>query len=254
MSSTKYLLVAALVTAMAATCLVSCKKEKSYHDYFDKSQLKEIANLGKRPSLPDRHLEGDTNWKDKSGMHHVRINPLPLDYDSLFQDYNDVQTPHAERNGIEPIENYHDAFHLRQPLVKIATCEAYYLDSLTHSMPYLVPKAAKVLEEIGCAFADSVKARGGSPYRIVVTSGTRSYFTVNKLVKVNRNASPRSCHMYGTTFDLSWSHFEPYNNDYLINRDELKNILAEVLLRFQRDKRCTVLHERGQCCFHITVI
>ena len=121
-------------------------------------------------------------------------------------------------------------------------------------MPYLVPKAALLLEEIGCAFSDSVKAHGGSAYRIVVTSCTRSDFTVQKLLKVNRNASARSCHMFGTTFDLSWTHFEPYNNDYLINREDLKAILGHVLLDFQQKNRCTVLHEQGQCCFHITVI
>jgi hypothetical protein len=107
-------------------------------------------------------------------------------------------------------------------------------------MPYLVPKAAKVLEEIGCAFADSVMAHGGSQYRIVVTSCTRSYYTVGKLLRVNRNASPTSCHMYGTTFDLSWTHYEPYNNDFRINREDLKNILGHVLLDFQLKKRCTV--------------
>ena len=210
--------------------------------------------LGNKPKLADKHLEADTSWVDKNGLHRLDVTPLPGAYEDLFVDYNDVQIPHAKKNGIEPIDNFHDAYHLRQPLVKIATCEAYYLDSLTHSMPYLVPKAALVLEEIGCAFADSVKAHGGSPYRIVVTSCTRSQYTVGKLVKVNRNASARSCHMFGTTFDLSWMHFEPYNNDYLISPEDLKAILGHVLLDFKNKKRCTVLYERWQCCFHMTVI
>lgn len=244
-----------MVAGFMALCLQSCKKEKQYRDYFDKSQLEVIAKLGNRPKLPDRHLEmADTSWVDDNGMHRLPVYPLPGTYKELFQDYNDVQIPHATRNGIEPIQNFHDAYHLRQPIVKIATCEAYYLDSLSHSMPFLVPKAALLLEEIGCAFADSVKALGGSAYRIVVTSCTRSNHTVQKLLKVNRNASARSCHMFGTTFDLSWTHFEPYNNDYLINNEDLKNILGHVLLDFQSKNRCTVLHERGQCCFHITVI
>lgn len=241
------------MAVMLASCLQSCKKEKTYRDYFDKSQLGYIAKLGKTPQLDDRHLEGDTSWVDNFGLHHIPVYPLPASYHDLFQDYNEVQIPYATRNGIEPIKNYHDAYRLRQPIVKIATCEAYYLDTLTHSMPYLVPKAAVLLEEIGCAFSDSVKAHGGSAYRIVVTSCTRSDYTVQKLLKVNRNASSRSCHMFGTTFDLSWTHYEPFNNDYLINREDLKNILGHVLLDFQQKKRCTVLHEQGQCCFHITV-
>ena len=203
MMSKKRLLHVALAIAVLASCLPSCKKGKTYRDYFDKSQLECIAKLGKRPQLEDKHLDSDTAWLDDDGFHRLAVEPLPGSYKELFQDYNNVQIPHATRNGIEPIKNFHDAYRLRQPIVKIATCEAYYLDSLTHSMPYLVPKAALLLEEIGCAFSDSVKAHGGSAYRIVVTSCTRSDFTVQKLLKVNRNASARSCHMFGTTFDLN---------------------------------------------------
>lgn len=243
-----------LVVAVMVSTLDSCKKEKHYHDYFDKRQLEFVEQLGKKPQLADKHLQGDTSWLDKDSLHRIVTRPLPGDYEELFADYNSTQRPPAIENGIEPIENLHDAYHLRQPLVKIASCEAFFLDSLTHSMPFLVPKAALLLEEIGCAFTDSVCARGGSPYQIVVTSCTRSQYTVNKLLKVNQNASERSCHMYGTTFDLSWVRFEPYKNNYRINAEDLKNVLGHVLLDFKNKKRCAVLYENGQCCFHITVM
>lgn len=254
MNSRIFLYATALLIAVAAVTMSSCKEEKHYHDYFDKSQLKYVAKLGNKPKLEDKHLQGDTTWKDQQGLHRIATTPLPGNYDELFVDLNNVQLPNATKNGIEPIDNLHDAYRLRQPLVKIASCEAYFLDSLTHSMPYLVPKAALLLEEIGCAFADSVMARGGSPYQIVVTSCTRSQYTVGKLLKVNGNASARSCHMYGTTFDLSWVRFVPYENDYLINAEDLKNVLGYVLLDFKNKNRCNVLYESGQCCFHITVI
>ena len=244
---------------MAATVsLSSCKKdkkpEKRFHKYFDKSQLEYIDMLGKKPQIEDRHDSIDTLRVDKKGLHRIYSNPPQGKFVEIFDDKNPVQFTHAKKNGIEPITNLHDAYRLRQPLVKIATCEAYYLDSLTHSMPFLVPKAAKLLEDIGCAFADTVKARGGSAYRIVVTSCTRSQFTVDKLTKVNNNASSRSCHMNGTTFDLSWVHYEPLNNDFILNTEDLTNVLAEILYDFRQKKRCTVLFEQGQCCFHITVI
>ena len=241
---------------VATVPLTSCKKEKkpekTYHNYFDKSQLKYISQLGKTPQLEDRH-EFSHLEVDRNGFHRIYANPPQGKFGEIFDDTNPVQIPHARKNGIKPIANLHDAYRLRQPLVKIATCEAYYLDSLTHSMPYLVPKAAVLLEDIGCAFADTIKARGGSAYRIVVTSCTRSQFTVDKLTKVNNNASSRSCHMNGTTFDLSWMHYEPYNNDYLLNREDLTNVLGEILFKFRQQNRCTVLFEQGQCCFHITV-
>ena len=252
-----FLVVVTMLMTVSTVGLVSCrekKPEKHYHDYFDKSQLKYIDQLGKKPQLEDRHEFTDTLRVDRVGNHRIYANPPQGKFIEIFDDYNPVQIPYAQKNGIEPINSLHDAYRLRQPLVKIETCEAYYLDSLTHSMPYLVPKAAKLLEDIGCAFADTIKARGGSAYRIVVTSCTRSHFTVNKLLKVNYNASERSCHMNGTTFDLSWMHFEPYNNDFILNRDDLRNVLGEILYKFKLKKRCTVLYEEGQCCFHITVI
>jgi len=252
------IIVLAVISMIATMSLPSCKKdkkpEKTYHNYFDKSQLKYIDQLGKTPQLEDRHDSIDTLRVDKNGVHRIYSTPPQGKFGEIFDDTNPVQIPYAKKNGIEPINSLHDAYRLRQPLVKIATCEAYYLDTLTHSMPYLVPKAAKLLEDIGCAFADTVKARGGSAYRIVVTSCTRSHFTVGKLLKVNGNASERSCHMNGTTFDLSWMHYEPFNNDFLLNREDLTNVLSEILYDFRQKKRCTVLFERGQCCFHITVI
>ena len=260
MTTKSYKLLAIFLAAISMVAMVSlssCKKEKkpekTYHDYFDKSQLKYISQLGKRPQLEDRH-EFSNLSVDKNGFHRIYSNPPQGKFGEIFDDMNPVQIPYAKKNGIEPISNLHDAYRLRQPLVKIETCEAYYLDSLTHSMPYLVPKAAVLLEDICCAFADTIKARGGSAYRIVVTSCTRSQFTVDKLTKVNNNASSRSCHMNGTTFDLSWMHYEPYNNDFLLNREDLTNILGEILFKFRQQKRCTVLFEQGQCCFHITVI
>lgn len=255
MSTRQYLLASvAIVVAGVAMTLHSCKKEKHYHDYFETEQLDYIAKLGNKPKLADRHLETDTSVVDDNGLHRIATKPLPGTCEELFMDYNREQIVHAKKNGIEPIDNLHDAYRLRQPLVKIASCEAYKLDSLTHSMPYLVPKAALLLEEIGCAFTDTVLARGGSRYQMLVTSCTRTQFTVGKLMKVNQNASQRSCHMYGTTFDLSWVRFSPYENDFLINAEDLKNALAHVLLDFKSKKRCTVLYEKGQCCFHITVI
>ena len=117
----KYQVVVVLLIAATAMVMQSCKEEKHYHDYFDKSQLKYIAKLGNKPKLEDNHLQGDTAWVDNDSLHRIATSPLPGSFEDLFMDYNDVQIPHATSNGIEPIENLHDAYHLRQPLVKIAT-------------------------------------------------------------------------------------------------------------------------------------
>ena len=127
------------------------------------------------------------------------------------------------------------------------------LDDLSASVPYLVPKAAQLLKEIGYAFQDSVKKRGGKAYRIKVTSVTRTVYSVSKLMRRNRAATENSCHRYGTTVDISWVKFDCMDPSMVISLEDLKNILAEVVLDFRRQDRCYAIFERKSGCLHITV-
>lgn len=170
----------------------------------------------------------------------------------VFNDKNDLQLSAAESIGISPVESLHDAYNLKRPLKKIATCDAYHLDSLTHSMPYLVPEAADLLYDIGKAFSDTILARGGHRCKVIVTSVLRTDNTVSKLQKYNINATSSSCHRYGTTFDISWIRFNYCDPDYVMYIEDLKNILAEVLFEMRKQGRCYVKYERKQSCFHIT--
>ena len=119
-------------------------------------------------------------------------------------------------------------------------------------MPYLVPKAAKLLGDIGKAFRDTVKARGGKEYRIKVTSLMRSSYSVSRLKRRNRAATENSCHLYGTTFDISWTNFDCRDSSYVVSLEDLKNILAEVVYDKREQGRCYAIFERKRGCFHIT--
>lgn len=128
-----------------------------------------------------------------------------------------------------------------------------YVDSLTHSFPFLVPHAASLLDEIGKRFADSLAARGGGTYRPKVTSMLRTPVTVGRLRRVNRNATVESAHQYATTFDISYSKFICDNPaDTRRTFEDLKNLLAEIIFDLRSEGRCLVKHERKQACFHIT--
>ena len=137
-------------------------------------------------------------------------------------------------------------------MVKIASCREYYVDELTHSYPYLVPEAADLLKEIGARFNDSLSARGGGSYRLKITSVLRTPATVNKLRRVNRNATDSSAHQFATTFDISYAKF--ICDSLTVNRtqEDLKNLLGEVLLAVRGEGKCYVKYERKQGCFHIT--
>ncbi|MDE6243381.1 MAG: hypothetical protein K2M14_05160 [Muribaculaceae bacterium] len=171
----------------------------------------------------------------------------------VFLDSNKYQYAWAERIGIEPIRGLNDAYRTRRPLVKISDCEAYGVDNLTHSLPYLVPEAAQLLERVGYDFIDTLARRGVDGYKIKVTSLLRTPATVKSLRRRNVNATDSSTHQFGTTFDLSWSKFICADTTRTIHEGDLKNVLAEVLYNLRRQGKCMVVFERKTCCFHITV-
>lgn len=176
-------------------------------------------------------------------------------YDEVFNDSNYIQYEAAERLGIDPIHTLYDAYNTRRPLMKIESGEYYQVDNLTHSMPYLVPEAAVLLEEIGDDFGTLLEERGGDREynKLIVTSLLRSPYTVKKLRRVNRNAVDSSTHMFGTTFDISWNNFHYPDSTRGVDPVVLKGILAEVLLRKRNEGRCFVKFEKKTPCFHITV-
>ena len=119
-----------------------------------------------------------------------------------------MQLATAKKIGIRPISTREEAEEMKDRLVEIAACERYGLDSLTHSIPYLVPQASALLDTIGVNFLDSLENKGLNPNKVIVTSVTRTKDDVKRLRRTNGNASLNSCHFYGTTFDVSWKRFE----------------------------------------------
>lgn len=172
----------------------------------------------------------------------------------VFNDSNSLQLKAARALGIKPISNISSAYFTSRPLVKIESNEYYVVDSLTHSVPYLVPEAALLLEDIGKSFIDSLKRRGGDHHLIKVTSLLRTPESVTRLRRVNVNATDSSTHQYATTFDLSYSKFYCSDPSKEINQSDLKNLLAEVLLDLRNNGRCLVKYERKTNCFHVTVM
>lgn len=173
-----------------------------------------------------------------------------------FKDQNDVHISAAINQGIEPMCSYTDTVRYKDQLVHLPQeLDIYKTDKLTHSIPYLVPKAAKLLVEIGLNFRDSLFKKKIPPYKLVITSVTRSIDDNVRLSKRNFNVSQNSAHCYGTTFDISWRRFasKDMQNDDQVSRDHLKLVLAEVLYDLRERKKCYVMYETKQACFHITV-
>lgn len=183
----------------------------------------------------------------------MKINGLGGTLGRVFNDSNKYHIASAEQNGIEPLYSIGQAWDEARKLERLETCEAYYLDELTHSMPYLVPKAHRLLKDIGIAFRDSLEARGGGYYRIKVTSVLRTPSLIKRLRRRNRNAVDTSAHLFATTFDISYLKFICDTPSIPRTQEDMKNLLGEVIDDMRRQERCYVKYERKQACYHITV-
>ena len=179
-----------------------------------------------------------------------------ISYQRDFPDDNDTQLSAARAIGIKPFKNTEDAANIKQ-LKLIESNEHYTVEELTHSVPYVIPQAAKLIDDIGINFLDSLTNKGLNPYRIIITSVTRSQEQQKQLSKSNINATENSTHCYGTTFDISWKRFEQVADKdgrpmQEVGADTLKMVLSEVLRDARLAKRCYIKYERKQGCFHIT--
>ena len=178
-------------------------------------------------------------------------------YQTAFPDLNDIQLATASRLGIPLVADRNEAQHHMHDLVYIGDNPYFRVERLSHSIPYLVPRAERLLTEIARNFIDSLQSKGLPFYKLVVTSVLRTREDVDRLRRVNGNASENSCHQYGTTFDICYNSFyRVYDPDDSTKRQvwsgNLKAVLAEVLADQRRLGTCYVRYESFQSCFHIT--
>jgi hypothetical protein len=191
---------------------------------------------------------------DEGEINHNTDHREPVrQYDRIFNDLNDTQLEAARKNGLKSPISLDEAENNRQ-LQKIETNRYYVVQKLTHSVPYLVPKAAQLLEDMGKAFQDSLFNRGyNRNHRFTVTSVLRTEETVRQLRKTNVNSSENSCHCYGTTFDISYFTYSPPQVGKEASVDKMRQILYQVAYDMKKQGRCYVKYEKQQTCLHITV-
>ena len=179
-------------------------------------------------------------------------------YAEAFPDTNSVQLGAARQWGVSPVKNRADAEMRKRELVYIGSSPYYHVDPLYSSIPYLVPRAAVLLHDIGEAFFDSLFVKGVPLHQLIVTSVLRSQDDVAKLRRRNGNATENSCHLYGTTFDICYNRYRTVEDPdgprrRMVSNDTLKWVLSEVLRDMRMSDRCFIKYEVKQGCFHMTV-
>ena len=227
----------------------------------------ETPNVADETKREDIYLEKPQRWTGKlsttrffnpdGSVAKHRIYSVPH-FGNTFPDQNDVQLEAAKKHGVKPVHNREDAEHRKKELVYVGSNPYFYVDRLNNSIPYLVPRASVLLQDIGRSFFDSLQVKGIPLHKIIVTSVLRTKADVEKLRSKNGNATQNSCHLYGTTFDVCYNRYKTVEDPdgprrRQVRNDTLKWVLSEVLNDARKQNKCLVKYEVKQGCFHITV-
>lgn len=173
------------------------------------------------------------------GYTYKMVERVDENYAKVFTDNQARQFPAAKKFGIKPTDESGIKKAVADGgLVKIEDCNLYYLSQVTY--PYLTPSAEDLLAQIGMMHQANMN---GSRSRLRVTSCLRTEEHIRQLRTGNGNAVENSCHLYGTTFDISYKYLS----------EKQRQALARALQSLRKAGYCYVKYEINQPCFHITV-
>jgi hypothetical protein len=192
-------------------------------------------------------------------IHFANAPIVPSD---KLNDLNEVQIVHAQKNGLKQPFQTNDEFNAKiagfvqkSILIEVTENRFYQLKSLTHSQPYLIPEAIDMLDEIGYRFQEKLKEKKYHNYKFRITSLLRTAETQSSLSHRNGNATKSlSCHLYGTTVDISYKNFYDTKLDSITSTMQAVTTLTKVLMEMRKECKFLCVRERHQSCFHITVV
>ena len=95
----------------------------------------------------------------KKPIRYNRILSVPS-FKETFPDSQSVQEVAAHKWGVKPVANRQDAEKRKKELVYIESNPYYHVDKMSRSIPYLVPRAAILLNDIARSFLDSLYMKG----------------------------------------------------------------------------------------------
>ena len=227
------------------TSIDSTTKDSANNDLIDNQANSFVAH-----SIKSRFFASD------GSLTKNKIWSVP-GFQNTFPDQNDVQLVSAKKWGVKPVRNRTDAEKRKAELVYIGSNPFFHVDKLNNSIPYLVPRASILLQDIGRNFFDSLQCKGIPLNKIIVTSVLRTTDDVARLRQRNSNATENSCHLYATTFDICYNRYKtveaPGEQRRAVRNDTLKWVFSEVLQDMREANRCWIKYEVKQGCFHITV-
>ena len=241
--STKGLLLMGLTLGVGLTLMAGVYELQGiFHFHLREFIVETVAVPFKEPEKPNH----DPTMTDRRDPYR--------NYPRIFNDLNDRQLVAAQANGTPHVLTVEELEVGKYGLQYIETNKLYKVDPLTHSSPYLVPKAKEFIDELGEAFQDSLFNRGyDRRHRFIVTSVYRTQNHIKMLRRSgNVNASQNSCHQYGTTVDITYMRFDK-PEEHIATDTKLQQLLYQTVYDMHKAGRCYVKYERNQACLHITV-
>ena len=182
---------------------------------------------------------------------------IPLSDPSIFTaQLNNYLSDYMDRSvqqGIPAVANtegLRKAYNANK-LVLVSPKTGFILDTFEYSYAMLTPYAAQILAEIGQAFHDSIAQSPLKDCQLIVTSMTRTKYTVAKLMPNNRTAVRRSPHLNGNAFDFSFSRFKTPKKLNEREQNYLRSIISEILVHFKKEIKIWVTFEAREECLHV---
>lgn len=124
-----------------------------------------------------------------------------------------------------------------------------------YSYPYMTPEAIALLNEICDRFHEKLMKKKLNSYSIILTSCLRTLESQNTLRSSNLNATrDTTSHAFGASFDISYWEFYNDRTKQTVRYKNLQKILHQTIKEIRNEKKCLVIKETGQFCFHCTVI
>ena len=127
----------------------------------------------------------------------------------------------------------------------------FELDTFQYSYAALTPYAKRILNEIGQAFHDSLQDTPLSDTKLIVTSMTRTHYTVSRLVRHNRTAVRKSPHLNGNSFDFSFSRFVSPSILSDCEVRYLQELTSSILFNMKKSCKIWATFERNEECLHV---
>lgn len=214
------------------------------------------------------------------------LRPLPVmtpaEEDALRRFLNDQHVARARALGVRAVNSEAtDSLVATGSLVQLEDSTHHWIVRRGTSPAYVVPHLRTLLEVLGGRFQERLAAIGLPPYRIEVTSASRTSERQERLRRSNANAAAGvSSHEFGTTVDLSYAAFAPpadppeeiltdVPTEFTPHLErivdlalesvsarksrELGAIFSQVLREAQAEGLALVIYERQQTIYHLTV-